>query len=144
MDDATRSLERLQERASQRAGTADRAGQALAGLTSTAESAGGAVRATVTVSGGLSDLELSEKAAHWPPAKVAREILHCVRLAQARLAEVAADTLADGAEEDSLADYVADRLRSDFPSPPDSPRAAREPRSDDEYFTEPSIRRRGQ
>lgn len=136
-----RVLERLQERAERRASAADLAKQALATLTSTAESAGGAVRATVTASGGLSDLELGETTRHWAPAKVAQEVLRCVRLAQARLAEVAADTLADGPNEDPLADYVVDRLRDGFPSPepPDSPPPARE-KSDDEYFDEHSVR----
>lgn len=142
VDDIEGTLERLQERAEQRAGVAERAGQALATLTSTAESAGGAVRATVTASGRLSDLELGKETRRWAPAKVAQEILQCVRLAQARLAEVAADTLADGSAEDPLADYVVDRLRRDFPAPGSSPspRAAREPRSDDEYFTQHSVR----
>lgn len=67
----------------------------VAGLTSTASGAHGAVRVTVASSGAVTGLELSDEVTGWPGREIADQVLETMRRAQAGLAPLVADAVAD-------------------------------------------------
>lgn len=143
-EEMERALDDLRGRAEQHSADATKAETALATLTATAESADGAVRATVTASGALSELVLGDAVRRWPPTRTAQQVQLCVQRAQARLADVAAAALADGRDQHPAAEFLVDRLRSGFPPPEPhgSPGPVRGPVDDDEDNTVPAVRPR--
>jgi hypothetical protein len=90
----------------------------VAGVSASASSSDGAVQATVSSSGVLTDLRLGEPVRAWPARRIAAEILAVLREAQSRLAarvaEVAAQTVG---ERSPTAQAMVDELRQRFPRP---------------------------
>ncbi|MGC7102094.1 YbaB/EbfC family nucleoid-associated protein [Amycolatopsis lurida] len=124
-------LSAMRERMAQRAGAAAAAADALLGLTTSAETDDGAVRATVTATGALRELTLGDAVRTWAPERIAEHVLRCVQQAQAGLADAAHDAIAPAGPE--LASLVADQLHEGFPQPAPEPGATD---VDDDYFAE--------
>ncbi|OZM70364.1 hypothetical protein CFN78_25945 [Amycolatopsis antarctica] len=134
-----RRFHELRNRIDERAAKAGELSATLSAVSATAEAGGGAVRATVTASGGLRELMLGAAVRGWEPERIAREVVDCVQQAQARLADAASAALAD----DSLADLTAGRLRSSFPPvSAERPRRAEDDEPMPDLFDRPTTRTR--
>ena len=79
-------LRLLSERIDEQLDQADQLRDAMAQVSAVETGAGGAVEVTVDSSGGLSGLHLTDAALKMTPGELARAILDCSRMAQARLA----------------------------------------------------------
>lgn len=86
-DEASDDFLRLfSERIDEQLGQADQLRDAMAQVSVVHTGVGGAVEVTVDSSGGLSGLNLTEAALKMTPGELARAILDCSRMAQAKLA----------------------------------------------------------
>ncbi|MBB4687764.1 YbaB/EbfC family nucleoid-associated protein [Amycolatopsis jiangsuensis] len=112
--DLKRRLAESIERAGQRVRVLAEDEHTTSVITAEAETADGAVHATVTGSGRLHELTLDERVRHWAPEEIAHQVVRCVQHAQSRLAQAAVDAVAPDLPFAALA---ADRLRAGFPPP---------------------------
>jgi hypothetical protein len=122
LDDAERWLADWSASISERAERAQRLADRVAGLSGSAEAAGGLVEARVDSTGALVGLHLDDRLTGWPAARVEREIMTAVRRAQAvltgRVAEAVADTVGADTETGRA---VLDGYDRRFPTaPPDA------------------------
>ncbi|WP_213452697.1 hypothetical protein [Rhizomonospora bruguierae] len=86
-DDANEEfLRRFAERIDEQLGQADQLRDAMAQVSVVHAGVNGAVEVTVDSAGGLSGLHLTEAAMRLAPGDLARAILDCSRMAQAKLA----------------------------------------------------------
>lgn len=79
-------LRRFAERIDEQLGQADRLRDAMAQVSVVHTGRDGAIEVTVDSAGGLSGLQLTEAALRMAPGELARAILDCSRMAQAKLA----------------------------------------------------------
>jgi len=94
----------------------------LARLTLTETSRDRTVAVTVSASGVLTDLTLTERGQPRPLAQIAAEVMDCVRRAQARIPVLLQTTMADvGTADDPAARQIVAVARSRFPPPPPQP-----------------------
>lgn len=91
----------------------------LAGLAITESSRDGTVRVTVSTTGLLTDLVLTDRWQPVPLAQVAVQVMACVRQAQARIPELVRQAMAEtvGAQ-DPAAQAILARTRERFPAAP--------------------------
>lgn len=103
----------------ERAATAKELADRVAALSSTASGVKGTVTVTVDGSGQVSDLRLAAAAGRMPPDELAREILATMRRAQAGLAALATQAVAEtvGADTDTGRAVIAGFARR-YPEQP--------------------------
>jgi DNA-binding protein YbaB len=117
-DEINRRLSAFNEQAQRRFREAAAARQAMSNITATAESNSGAIRVTVSSTGALTGLTLTESVKQRSAATISADILACVQRAQANLADRAAEAMAAAMPADSrMADLVVGQLRQSFPVP---------------------------
>ena len=115
-------VDSFERSARERAAVAQDLSAGVAGLSVTAEGAGGAVRVTVSGSGAVTDLRLEPEVEGWAASEIAERVLWTMRRAQAQLADevraVAARTV--GLESESGRAVVAS-FGDRFPVPEPEP-----------------------
>lgn len=120
LDDAERWVADWSASISERAERAQRLAQRVAGLTATAEAAGGLVEVRVDSVGALVALHLDDRLTGWPAAGIEREIMIALRRAQANLTDRVAAAVAETVGADTeTGRAVLDRYDRRFLRAPD-------------------------
>jgi DNA-binding protein YbaB len=120
LDEADEWLRHWTAQASTRAEATQRMSDQVAGLTSTATAADGAIKATVAGSGLLVRLELDDRVQRMPGRDLAAQIMRAVAMAQADLSPKVAAVVADTIGADSeTGRAVVTSFERRFPAPPD-------------------------
>lgn len=137
-DQIEQYLTAMRERALQQrdaASTARDAVTEVTTLTASAETFGGAVRATVDSGGGLRELVLADTMRGRPPSEIAQHVLQCVQQAQAKLAARTLESVAKRLGDHPVAALFAGQFGDTAPPPAPTGETAgrsRPPDGDDE------------
>lgn len=111
-------LDRAAERAAQRIQRFAAVRAKIVELSVTEAAAGGAIRATVSSTGALTNVELAGRAARLTANEAVAQLVACVQRAQARIADhVAALMRAELGDDPAIEPIVSD-YRQRFPAPP--------------------------
>lgn len=118
----TANLRRFSEDTQRRAAQFQQVADSLGETSVTEHGESGAVRATVSASGALTDLELTERARELPATQLASAIMGCVQRAQARIADRAQQIVDETVSDDSpqaahIAQNIVAGFRDRFPAP---------------------------
>ncbi|TCO56009.1 YbaB/EbfC family nucleoid-associated protein [Actinocrispum wychmicini] len=140
-EDVDRLVGEWSTRVTERARRFQIAQESVATLSVTESAANGAIRVTVGPSGIPTDIWLSDDTGRMRPAEVARQLMACMRRAQAGLADrvgaVMAETVGDSADAAAVVDAYHQRFPQDDPAPPSEaptrlPQPVRTPAREDE------------
>lgn len=115
-------VDSFERSARERAAAAQELAAGVAGLSVTAEGAGGAVRVTVSGSGSVTDLRLEPEVEGWAAQQIAERVMWTMRRAQAQLAQEVRDVTARtvGLDSESGRAVVGSFLER-FPDPEPEP-----------------------
>lgn len=124
-DDVARMSARLQQFSvdtQRRAEQFQQVSAALAESSVREQAEGGAISVTVSSSGSLTGLQLTDRAREMPAERLAAAILGCVQRAQAGIADRAQQIVAETVRDDSpqasqIADSIVATFRNNFPPP---------------------------
>lgn len=115
-DEISRKLREVVATAQHRADSYSAVRQQVQSTTISEQSSDGSVRVTVSASGSLTGLELSERLTGTPPADIARTVMAAVRRAQGRIADQVRQIAEDnGVGDDPATTSMLSRFAEQFP-----------------------------